>query len=47
MMNTGEVIEGKVSHIEKGTLNWFFVTNEDEKHRPIDIDEVDEWIYNE
>jgi len=46
-MNTGEVIEGKVSHIEKGTLNWFFVTNKDKKHRPIDIDEVDEWIYNE
>ena len=44
-MKTGEVIEGKVSAIEKCKLNWFFVTNEDKKHRPIDIETVDEWLY--
>jgi hypothetical protein len=44
-MDTGEVIEGRVSHVEKCSLNWFFVTNEDEKHRPIDIEKVVEWIY--
>ena len=42
---SGEVIEGRVSHVEKCSLNWFFVTNEDEKHRPIDIEEVYEWLY--
>ena len=42
---SGEVIEGRVSHIEKCSSNWFFVTNEDEKHRPIDIEEVYEWLY--
>jgi len=41
-MDTGEVIEGTVSAVQKCSLNWFFVTNEDEKHRPIDIEEVDE-----
>jgi len=44
-MNTGEVIEGRVSAVEKCSSNWFFVTNEDEKHRPIDIEEVYEWLY--
>ena len=44
-LKSGEVIEGKVSHIEKCSSNWFFVTNKDEKHRPIDIETVDEWLY--
>ena len=44
-MDTGEVIEGRVSHVEKFKLNWVFVTNEDEKHRLIDIEKVIEWIY--
>jgi hypothetical protein len=42
---SGEVIEGRVSAVEKCSSNWFFVTNEDEKHRPIDIEEVYEWLY--
>jgi hypothetical protein len=44
-LNSGEVIEGRLSHVEKCSSNWFFVTNEDEKHRPIDIEEVYEWLY--
>ncbi len=46
-MNTGEVVRGLVSHVEKGTRNWFFVTNERIKHRPIDMNTVDEWVYDE
>ena len=44
-LKSGEVIEGKVSHIEKCSSNWFFMTTGDEKYRPIDIEEVYEWLY--
>jgi len=44
-LKSGEVIEGKVSHVEKCSSNWFFVTNKDRKHIPIDIETVDEWLY--
>jgi hypothetical protein len=30
-MDTGEVIEGTVSAVRKCSLNWFFVTNDDQK----------------
>jgi hypothetical protein len=44
-MDSGGVIEGRVSAIEKCSSNWFFLDTGDEKYRPINIEEVDEWIY--
>ena len=44
-MNSGGVIEGRVSAVEKCSSNWFFLDTGDEKYRPIDIEEVDEWLY--
>jgi len=45
-MKTGEVIRGRVSAVRKGTKNWFFVMNERQKPRPIDLNTVDEWLYD-
>jgi len=44
-MDSGGVIEGRVSAVEKCSSNWFFLDTGDEKYRPINIEEVDEWIY--
>ena len=46
-MKTGEIVRGKVSHIEKTTPNWFFVNTGKEKYRPIDMDTVKEWFYDD
>jgi len=46
-MKTGEIVQGRVSHIEKTTPNWFFVNDGKEKYRPIDMDTVKEWLYED
>ena len=46
-MKTGEIVQGRVSHIEKTTPNWFFVNDGKEKYRPIDMDTVEEWLYED
>ena len=46
-LKTGEIVQGKVSHIEKTTRNWFFVNDGKDKYRPIDMNTVDEWLYDE
>jgi len=44
-MDSGGVIEGRVSAVKKCSSNWFFLDMGDEKYRPINIEDVDEWIY--
>ena len=44
-MNSGGVIEGRVSAVEKCSSNWFFLDTGDDKYWPVDIEEVDKWIY--
>jgi len=46
-LKTGEIVRGKVSHIEKTTRNWFFVNDGKEKYRPIDLTTVEEWLYDD
>ena len=46
-MKTGEIVRGRVSHIEKTTPNWFFVNDGRQKYRPIDMDTVKEWLYDD
>ncbi len=46
-MKTGEVVRGRVMAIEKTTTNLFFLYDGVEKHRPIDINTVDEWLYDD
>ena len=45
-MKTGEVIKGRVSAMEKVNKDWFFLNDGLEKHRPIDMNTVDEWVYD-
>ena len=46
-MKTGEVVRGRVMGKEKTSSNWFFLDDGEDKHRPIDIDDVDEWLYDD
>ena len=46
-MKSGEVISGRVSHVEKIKKDWFFVDDGETQYIPIDLNEVDEWVYDE
>jgi len=46
-MKTGEIVQGRVMHIEKTTPNWFFINDGMEKYRPIDMTTVYEWLYED
>jgi len=46
-MKSGEVISGRVSHVEKIKKDWFFVDDGETQYIPIDLNNVDEWVYDE
>jgi hypothetical protein len=46
-MKSGEVISGRVSHVEKIKKDWFFVDDGETQYIPIDLNEVDYWVYDE
>jgi len=46
-MKSGKVISGRVSHVEKIKKDWFFVDDGETQYIPIDMNEVDEWVYDE
>ncbi len=46
-MKSGEVIVGRVQHVEKGNKDWFFMNDGKDKYIPIVMNNVDEWVYNE
>ena len=45
-MKSGEVISSRVSHVEKVDKDWFFVDDGETQYIPIDLNEVDEWVYD-
>ena len=46
-MKSGEVIVGRVQHVEKTNKDWFFINDGKDKYMPIDMKDVDEWVSNE
>jgi len=46
-MNSGEVISGRVSGVVKGNQDRFFVDDGETMYIPIDLNDVDEWVYDE
>jgi len=46
-MKSGEVISGRVSHVEKIDKGWFYVDDGEKMYIPKDLNEVDEWIYDQ
>jgi hypothetical protein len=45
-MKSGEVISGRVSAVVKGNQDRFFVDDGETQYIPIDLNEVDEWVYD-
>ena len=46
-MKSGEIIVGRISALEKSNMNYFFIDTEFERYIPIDIRDVNEWIYGD
>jgi len=46
-MTSGEVISGRVSAVVKTNQDKFFVDDGETMYIPIDLNDVDEWVYDE
>jgi hypothetical protein len=46
-MTSGEVISGRVSAVVKTNHDKFFVDDGETMYIPIDLNNVDEWVYEE